>query len=114
MSFVRLKLVFFVLLSTSNVALCAFLFWQGLSYIRIEQKLASVRPVLSGFHPSIGPYLMCLTGASGLAYTVFLCFRLPGAIRRARAGSCRRCGYDLRATPAHCPECGDASSTVNP
>lgn len=38
--------------------------------------------------------------------SAFVVRRLSTRRRTARAGLCRVCGYDLRATPNRCPECG--------
>lgn len=51
------------------------------------------------------PTMLC---AALTAYFVFASRRAARPFSRARAGLCSSCGYDLRSSPARCPECGNA------
>jgi hypothetical protein len=51
-----------------------------------------------------------------LLFAILPTLRLRSILRnrhRHRAGFCQHCGYDLRATPDRCPECGHASSNLS-
>jgi hypothetical protein len=84
-----------------------------------------VRVVFRSEHaPLSGGYVVRVTAyVLELPHWVLaLVFALPpivSAVQRSRAGRkrsrglCPQCGYDLRASPDRCPECGAAAATVS-
>jgi DMSO/TMAO reductase YedYZ heme-binding membrane subunit len=50
--------------------------------------------------------LFVLVVLASAAYRVLLLWRTQRKRNRELAGLCLICGYDLRATPGRCPECG--------
>ena len=53
-------------------------------------------------HWAVAAFLLVLPARRGLGWL--------RSRRRARRGDCRACGYDLRASPDRCPECGVATA----
>ena len=49
---------------------------------------------------------MWILGVPLLVPLAILSIRNRRSVRRRQAGLCLRCGYDLRASPDRCPECG--------
>jgi hypothetical protein len=72
-----------------------------------------------GFRLDREPASFTSDGSWGIEFPLWLLilvFAVPPGLylynRRCRypAGRCARCGYDLRATPGRCPECGQAAA----
>lgn len=61
----------------------------------------------------VGAILNVAIGLLGVRYVLHAESRDRRAARRSM-GQCENCGYDLRATPTGCPECGTAVSVAPP
>jgi hypothetical protein len=70
----------------------------GFAYARIDYGGGWIRHAFYAPHWSV-----VLILAAAPAAWVFARLRNSN---RAKTGQCRVCGYDLRATPDRCPECG--------
>ncbi|MDB5292350.1 MAG: hypothetical protein JWL69_3591 [Phycisphaerales bacterium] len=76
---------------------------------RSKNQWATATQNVSHFSMTVPCYAVTLPLAFAPAVWLMR-FRRSRRMRRlARTGFCRKCGYDLRATPGRCPECGEAA-----
>ncbi|HET6247916.1 MAG TPA: hypothetical protein VFE47_09480 [Tepidisphaeraceae bacterium] len=67
-------------------------------------------PSTPGFEVMLPHWVVCLGSIILPATWISVKYR---ARRRRKAGQCRACGYDLRATVERCPECGAPSVVLD-
>jgi hypothetical protein len=78
-------------------------YWGGFQHGAFARPDTPGRPRSAGWQWAV-PYWAILPPLA--APPIVRAYRLLRRRRRVRAGHCPSCGYDLRATPDRCPECG--------
>jgi hypothetical protein len=58
-----------------------------------------------------GAALAALLPSAWLVWLAYLGFGRMRLLKRQACGLCAHCGYDLRASPERCPECGTLTAT---
>ncbi len=101
------------LLTATSLLLCIHASWRWIDTGGTRDGDLSdyvyVFPATSNENPLVYvPYGIAMLSAAVAPLTWLVVWRVSDHRRAARAkvGLCRRCGYDLRATPERCPECG--------
>ena len=85
----------------------------GFAYLRRDKQPFNRPPVTGWYWGFVAVTVPCwaLAAASAALPALWTVRRVSRRRRTAREkrGLCPACGYDLRATPGHCPECGTPS-----
>lgn len=79
------------------------------SFFGVEYGTSSLAPEVWR-REIVAPYWLVAAAFAPIPATWLLQWELPR--RRVRAGRCAFCGYDLRATPERCPECGKVPNAI--
>ena len=102
-------------LTTLSLLMCVFLCgvwcyqaWQEWTYFRPFRSRGVVVAVHDVYIRRGVPLWLIVAVTAALPACRAVAFLRAVWSKRHRQGHCHRCGYDLRATPERCPECGAA------
>jgi hypothetical protein len=88
--------------------------WWGLGYERTTAYINMGKHLYEiGTCEGISISIWLVAGACALTPIFWSASAILRLKRQSNAGLCKTCGYDLRATPERCPECGAIPAKTN-